>query len=110
MKRATQLLPLLLLLATACVTPPTIDWATRVGTHTFDATVKELGPPDKSATLTDGTRVAEWLVIRGTSNPSYHSFPDGRVLRTEGVRNPDRWLQLTFGPDGKLKESKRVWR
>lgn len=111
MKPATHLLALLLtLLATACVTPPAIDWDSRVGTHTFDATLTQLGPPDKSATLTDGTRIAEWLVQRGTSTPTYHTFPDGRVLRTEGVRGPDRWLQLTFNPDGKLKQWKRLWR
>ncbi len=113
MKPTAPLLPLTLLLtllATACVTPPTIDWAARVGSQTFDATVKELGPPDKTAVLTDGTRVSEWLAVRGTSNANYHSFPDGRVLRTEGTRGPDRWLQLTFAADGKLKEWKRVWR
>lgn len=101
---------LLALLATACTTPPKIDWDARVGTYTFDLAVKDMGPPEKSASLADGARVADWLVARGRSNPIYHSFPDGRVIRTEGVRDPDRLLRLTFAPDGKLKEWKRVWR
>lgn len=113
MKRVAQfflLTGLLVLLATACTTPPKIDWDARVGVFTFDAAVREMGPPDKSAPLTDGTRVAEWLYIRGWSTPTYHSFPDGRVIRTDSARGPDRWLQLTFAPDGKLKSWKRVWR
>ncbi len=93
-----------------CTLPPKVDWASRVGTYTFDTSVKELGPPEKSATLSDATRVAEWLAVRGTSTASYHSFPDGHVSRTEGVRGPDQWLQLTFSPDGKLTAWKRVWR
>ena len=113
MKRTAQLaslLGLLALLATACTTVPKIDWDARVGSYTFDSAVKEMGPPEKSATLADGTRVADWLVLRGRSNPMYHSFPDGRVIRTEGVRDPDRLLRLTFAHDGTLKEWKRVWR
>ena len=103
-------LGLFALLATGCTTPPKIDWDTRVGGYTFDAAVKDLGPPDKSATLTDGTKVAEWLGARGWSTPTYHSFPDGRVIRTDTGHGPDRWLRLTFAPDGKLKQWKHVWR
>ncbi len=111
MKHTFQLLWLtgLITLLTACATPPTIAWDARVGSYTFDTAVKDMGPPAKSATLTDGTRVAEWLAQRGTSTPTYHSFPDGRVIRTEGTRGADQWLRLTFGADGKLKEWKRVW-
>ena len=113
MKRAAQILlltSLLALFATACATTPKIDWDTRVGSYTFDAAVREMGPPEKTASLSDGTRVADWLVFRGRNNSTYHSFPDGRVIRTEGVRDPDRLLRLTYAPDGKLKEWKRVWR
>lgn len=113
MKRAVQLvslLGLLTLFATGCTMPPKIDWDARVGIYTFDAAVKEMGPPDKSALLSDGLKVAEWLTIHGWSTPTYHSFPDGRVFRTDSARGPDRWLQLTFDPDGRLKSWKRVWR
>jgi len=101
---------LLIGIATGCQTLSPPDWDARVGTFTFDDTVKELGPPDKSATLTDGTRVAEWMVIRGWNTPTFHTFPDGRILRTDGSRGPDRWLRLTFLPDGKLSEWRRFWR
>ncbi|MEQ2008169.1 MAG: hypothetical protein ABMA26_15335 [Limisphaerales bacterium] len=110
MSHHLPLLSLLLLLATACATTPKIDWDARVGSHTFDAVVKDMGQPEKSTAAADGTRVADWLVVRGRSNPNYHSFPDGRVVRTEGVRDPDQLLRLTFGPDGRLKEWRRVWR
>lgn len=112
MKPALQLLwlaALLSLFTSACTMPPKIDWDARVGSYTFDAAVKDMGPPNKSATLSDGTRVAEWLAERGYSTPIYHSFPDGRVIRTDGVRGPDGWLQLTFAPDARLKGWKRVW-
>lgn len=105
MKRAARLLLLAALLAglaAGCKTVPPIDWDARVGGYTFDDAVKELGPPDKSATLSDGTR--------GWNTPTFHTFPDGRIIRTDGIRGPDRWLRLTFPPDGKLKEWRRVWR
>lgn len=104
------LLASLTLLLASCSTVPKIDWDSRVGSYTFDAAVKEMGPPEKSAPLTDGSRVADWLIFRGRDNPTYHSFPDGRVIRTDGVRDPDRLLRLTVAPDGRLKELKRVWR
>lgn len=110
MKNFLLLTVLVLAFAAGCTTPPKVDWDARVGNFTFDQAVTELGPPEKSASLTDQSRVADWLVQRGWSNPTYHSFPDGRVIRTEGVRNPDRLLRLTFAPDGKLKDWKRVWR
>jgi hypothetical protein len=104
------LLATLLALLSACVTTAKVDWDARVGSYTFDAAVKELGPPDKSATLTDGSLVTEWLAMRGNRTPSYHSFPDGRVLRIDSAAGPDSWLRLTFAADGKLREWKRVWR
>ena len=103
------LLTLLALLA-GCATTHKTDWDTRIGTATFDQVVVELGPPEKSATLADGSRVADWITLRGQRRTSYHSMPDGRVVSFEGGRDPDRLMRLTFGPDGKLKELKRIWR
>ena len=48
------------LVLAGCVTQK-IDWSARVGNYTYDQAVMELGPPDKSAKLTDGTVVADWL-------------------------------------------------
>jgi hypothetical protein len=45
-----------------CVTQK-IDWSARVGNYTYAQAVMELGPPDKSAKLTDGTVVATGLRI-----------------------------------------------
>ncbi len=101
---------LVLILFTSCTTPPKVDWDARVGKLNFDEAVRELGPPEKSAKLTDNTRVADWIFVRGRSEPSFHTFPDGRVLRTEGVRGFDQILRLTFAADGKLSGWKRVWR
>lgn len=106
----TLLLATLFALLAGCTTPPTVDWAARVGNFTHDQAVLELGPPVKSTALDDGSRMAEWLVQRGRRNATYFSLPDGRVIRTEGVRDPDQVLRLTFGSDGKLKEWKRIWR
>ena len=38
----------------ACKSTPKIDWNGRVGNYTYDQAVMELGPPDKTATLSDG--------------------------------------------------------
>jgi len=94
------------------------DWNSRIGNYTYDQAVVELGPPDKSAKLTDGTTVAEWLTRRGYSygsvsimhgygypyyfHPWYHYYPD--------PPSPDYYIRLTFGPDGKLLSWKRVAR
>jgi uncharacterized membrane protein len=112
MKSFALLLLLIALITnlTGCQTPASIDWNARVGTQTFDDTVKEFGPPEKSATLADGARVAEWLRARGQVTPTYHNLPDGRVIRTDAGRGPDVWLQLTFAPDGRLRSWKRVVR
>ena len=97
-------------LLAGCTALPQVNWDARVGSFTYDQTVLELGPPEKTTMLTDGSRVADWLTLRGQRNTMFHSFPDGRVVRTEGARDPDRLLRLTLGSDGKLKEWKRVWR
>lgn len=107
-----------------CATTPKIDWASRIGNYTHDQAVTELGPPDKSAKLTDGTTVAEWLTRRGYSG-GYSSFDYGFNYGPDCGRwphyyygpiihhfyeppSPDDYLRLTFGPDGKLKDWKRV--
>ena len=99
-----------------------IDWNSRVGIYTYDQAVTELGPPDKSAKLTDGTAVAEWMTRRGYSGGSvgfmygygypYHGYPyyhyPSYYLAEPPA--PDYFIRLTFGPDGKLQAYKRVAR
>ena len=97
-----------------------VDWNSRIGNYTYDQAVAELGPPDKSAKLSDGTTVAEWMTRRGYSGgtvgivygygypyyycppPFYHPYYD--------PPSPDYFIRLTFGPDGKLQAWKRVVR
>src|SRR5262245_31305974 len=48
-----------------CATAPKIDWNSRIGNYNYDQAVLEMGPADRSAALTDGTKVVEWLTARG---------------------------------------------
>ena len=95
-----------------CVTPK-IDWSARVGNYTYDQAIMELGPPDKSAKLTDGTVVADWLTHHAQTiiAPEPYFLPPGSYfgpltpMYTE-TYYPAQYLRLTFGADGKLK----TWR
>lgn len=101
-----------ILLITGCATPR-IDWASRIGTYTFDNAVLELGPPDKQAKLQDGTLVAEWLTNHGGAYaypaygygnyPYWYATPPGPTY----LDSPDFYLRLTFGPDGRLQSWKK---
>lgn len=103
----------LVLLSAGCATQK-IDWAGRVGNYSYDQAVMELGPPDKSAKLSDGIIVAEWLTRRGS--PAYNAIGYGYYPYPcwgpawPGYVNtywPDYYLRLTFGPDGKLEAWKK---
>ncbi|MCC6823596.1 MAG: hypothetical protein V9H26_27260 [Verrucomicrobiota bacterium] len=98
-------------------TTPRIDWAGRVGHYTYDQAVVELGPPDKQATLTDGARVADWLLRRGR-NATYSfmgggygapGWPAYAPVYVAPV-TPDYYLRLNFGPDEKLTAWKKFAR
>ncbi len=101
-----------MLIIAGCATQR-IDWASRIGTYTFDNAVLELGPPDKQAKLQDGTVVAEWLTNRGGSYaypaygygnyPYWYATPPTPTY----VDSPDFYLRLTFGPDGKMQSWKK---
>lgn len=85
-----------------------INWDARIGNYTFDQAVLELGPPDKSAKLSDGTLVCEWLTQRGYVRGHYVYFPGSLPYYWTDPPSPDRYLRLTFGADGKLKEWKKT--
>jgi len=91
-----------------CATTPKVDWAGRIGHFSFDQAVLELGPPDKSAKLNDATLVAEWLTHRGYSHATVQTYPGMWVHSYTEAPAPDRFLRLTFGPDGQLREWKRI--
>jgi hypothetical protein len=107
-----------LVLLTGCATK--IDWNSRIGLYTYDQAVSELGPPDKSAKLTDGSTVAEWLSYRSSGYSNVHvvgAYPYRRhgyyyspsyVVSTEP--GYERFLRLTFDPEGRLTAWKNVTR
>jgi hypothetical protein len=104
------------LLFAGCVTQ-TVDWQARVGQYTRDQAVTDLGPPDKSAKLSDGTVVDEWLTqsSRVIVAPEPYFLGRGGYFgpETPGYTEtyvPDYFLRLTFGPDGKLRAWKTVAR
>lgn len=87
-----------------------VDWAARVGSYTFDDAVRELGPPDRDATLSDGTRVVQWAPEAGRSSVSFGmgggSWGSGGgvgVGQSVGVPVGGKaGLRMTFAPDGRL--------
>jgi hypothetical protein len=95
-----------------------IDWSSRIGNYTFDQAVLELGPPDKHATLTDRTVVAEWLTRRGGifTYPAYyshygpHPYWNATPPSPTYVDAPDYFVRLTFDPQGRLQTWKRFAR
>lgn len=110
----------LLTLLTGCATSR-IDWDARLGQYSRDDAIRELGPPDRSATLTDGSVVDDWRTSRGTTTAtSFGGYarpgPYGRYgwVGPEVVvvdpPAPDRFLRLTFDPQGKLAAWQRAYR
>jgi hypothetical protein len=105
---------LLVLAATGCSSSK-INWAERVGSYTYDQAVLDYGPPDRSATLTDKTVVAEWLTARGYS----HGYVSGGYGYSPWGYSPgpqtytstpasEYYIRLTFNPEGTLIDWKKV--
>jgi hypothetical protein len=103
------------LVATGCATASKINWDARVGSYTYDQAVLDFGPPMKFATLTDGTKVAEWQTQRGYATVDYlpHHVHHHRYCFTTCYtpvvsRRPDVFLRLTFDPAGRLSAWKKA--
>jgi hypothetical protein len=115
MKRILSMLVSLLLLA-GCTTgdplakSPLVNWDNRVGNYTYNLALVDLGTPARSATLPDGTVVADWITRRSTPGtlglgtragfepPTFwESSVPSRMVPT-----PNYHLRLTFGRDQKL--------
>ena len=104
------------LLLAGCATPK-IDWSARLGHYTYDQAVIEFGPPDKSAKLSDGSVVAEWLAQRGQVivAPGPYFVPPGCYFGPlspmySETYLPARFLRLGFDANGKLKTWKEFIR
>ena len=100
-------------LFTGCKSTPRVDWDARVGNYTYDQAVVELGPPDRTARLSTGETVAEWVV--GQRQHSSVSIGTGMfsggygrtgvgvgVGQTIGGGYSDRILRLTFDANNRL--------
>ena len=116
-KLAGVLMVAIAIVLVGCVGPK-IDWNARIGSYTFDEAVREMGPPERQATLSDGSKVVDWVTERayqsggiGFGSRFYSSgrygYYDPFVMTQLEHRFPDRVVRLTFSPDGKLKEAKR---
>ena len=85
-----------------------INWSARVGTYTYDQAIIDLGPPDKTAKLTTGQTVAEWISrysYGGTTTVvggGYYGNPVGVGV----IHNPPAYreskLRLTFSTNNIL--------
>jgi hypothetical protein len=107
-RNAALWLPLAVFLLGSCATTPRVDWNARVGNFTYDEAILELGPPDKSARLTEGGLVAEWMsrprggLTLGLGTGFYRGglgFGVGHAVRPGPAV---RILRLTFDEDGFL--------
>ena len=112
--RVGVLLAMASLFFAGCQSTPKVDWNSRVGNYTYDQAVTDLGPPDKTAKLSDGRTVADWIKHSNGGGMSFGvgtGFYGGGSAVGTGVSTssgyPDRVLRLTFGTDGKLLEVKK---
>jgi hypothetical protein len=106
-----RIMACLCLTLAGCATPR-VDWAARIGHYTYEQAVTDLGPPDKQAKLDDGTRVTEWLTLRGYNYTyvgpgAYGPFYPG-YLSTYTA--PSQFLRLTFGANDQLTAWKKVYK
>jgi hypothetical protein len=110
-------LGLLAVLGTGCASRR-VDWQARVGAYSYDDAVREMGPPEKSAKLSDGSMVADWITSRGMRSSAvygtgWHPYSPyawgggGQVVVDQGT--PDRFLRLTFDAQGKLASWKPIY-
>lgn len=97
----------ILMLFAGCVTP--INWRARVGHYTYDQAVRDYGPPDRFARLSDGDLVAQWMTQRSEvimnqgpcfSGPGYFGPMWGGYSSSYF---PAHFLRLEFSAGGKLK-------
>jgi len=100
-----------LVMAGCSSSKPKVDWNSRVGNYTYDQAVQELGPPDKSAKLSDGKMVAQWVTGHHSSGTGLSIGTGvfgggGGVGVSQGISSGNSYdsvLKLTFTAEGKLE-------
>src|ERR1043165_140784 len=97
-----------------CASAPKVDWNSRVGVFSYDQAVAEMGPPDKSTQLSEGSTVAEWFIKHnssmsfGVGTGFYGGGTAVGVGQSFGTSPSGQYLRLSFGADGKLTRWERV--
>jgi len=115
---ASLLLTLSLTIA-GCSSTPKVDWNSRIGSYTYDQAVLELGPPDKSTQLSDGSTVAEWIISSngsgarigfGVGSGSYgHGYGTATGVGVSApVGSNQKARRLTFDSNGVLQQSELI--
>lgn len=111
-----SLLGFLLILSSGCSSTKDL-WNARIDNYSYDEAVIEMGPPDREATLQDGTRICEWRTAKGSSyGYSYGSsawpYNSGPwIFQNQVVRESlDFFIRLTFSKEGQLKNWEKVRR
>ena len=99
-----------------CVTPR-IDWNARIGHYTYDQAIRDFGPPDRYAKLSDGEMVADWLTRRGAiivEPEPYFPGPYGwsglPPTTYSEMNTPSEYMQLMFATSGILEDFKYITR
>lgn len=91
-----------------------IDWGSRVGSYTYDQAVKEMGPPNRKETLSDGSIVAEWVTAYspragfafGSGYGHRYRYPYGGVHVDQYYATPpaEWFIRLIFDKDRVLQQ------
>ncbi|MCL4176219.1 MAG: hypothetical protein KJ072_00505 [Verrucomicrobia bacterium] len=106
----------LVLLLAGCASTPKVDWDSRVGGYVFDQAVLDMGPPERSSELSDGTKVAEWFLKPGSTmsfgvGTGYYGRGGGvGVGQSVSSGRSGQYLRLTFDAKGVLTRWEKVWR
>ncbi len=100
---ATAVLAAAVLWWSGCRTTGGSDWDKRIGEATFADAVSELGQPERSVELSDGSLVAQWLHRKGEDRLAHKILYGGGPsdLKDE-PRMSDKYLNMTFDQGRKL--------
>src|SRR6266536_4313500 len=89
-------------LLAGCASTPKVDWNSGVGNFTYDQAVAEMGPPDKSTKLSDGSTVADWFIKQnsrvafGVGTGFYSGGSSVGVGQSISQAPSGQYLRLTF--------------